>query len=56
MSLRSRSINRYKYIGVKCKTPGCPFNARCRGYCMTCYTNLHHKAKRVNKSVGELVV
>ena len=30
---------RGKYIGVKCKTPGCFHNARNNGYCVVCYVN-----------------
>ena len=30
-------VNKYKYIGVKCKSPGCEHNARAMGYCKVCY-------------------
>ena len=30
-------VNKYKYIGVKCKSPDCYYNARAMGYCKVCY-------------------
>jgi len=36
-------VHRYKYANVKCKEPGCDFNARCRGYCRLHY-GYHHVA------------
>lgn len=28
---------RNKYIGIKCKYPGCLYQARCKGYCVNYY-------------------
>jgi len=48
-----RRKDKYKYIGVKCKTPGCNYNARSNGYCMGCANNMYQKIKyRKDKEKG----
>lgn len=41
--------HRYRYQGVKCKTPGCEYNARYSGYCINCYMSYRRKLKYVSK-------
>ena len=40
-----------KYLGVKCKTPGCDSNAKLKGYCLNCYARMNYRRrKKTNNS------
>lgn len=43
-----RKIGQHKYVGVKCKYPGCTFQARAKGYCKT-----HYHSVIAKKSLGK---
>ena len=48
-NIRMKTDHRYKYNGVKCKTPGCEYKARYRGFCINCYTAYRWKVRNVVK-------
>ena len=38
---------KYKYkINDKCKTEGCNYTARVKGYCCNCYENIKNKQRK----------
>lgn len=45
-------VEKYKYVGVECKTVGCRRNARVKGYCLCCYNKkLLRKRKEVKNAI-----
>lgn len=38
-----KKLFRNKYVGVRCKEPGCSHQARCHGYCVNHYNKYIEK-------------